>query len=323
MSYSHNTGTFIGKGGTEIFFQNWCVDSPRGVLVIAHGVGEHSGRYDHIVDELKGKRISVYALDQRGHGRSGGKRGHVDSFMDYVDDLKLFIDIIQEENNSIPLVLLGHSMGGVVACKYALAHSEDLSGLILSSPGLSPSQEVPGWKKTLVMFLSSYLPRTGFPVGIDPKLLSHDPDVVEAYENDRFVHSQITAKWATEFTKNGQECLNRALELRMPILALHGKDDMIVDYRATEKIYHNASSLNKELYLFKGLYHETMNEIEYKKVIQIISRWIIKIFGAKKTSKLAKRKTHKRPITKVWKKANQKVLKKPHKKAPKSKGAKK
>ncbi len=323
MPYSHNTGTFIGKGGTEIFFQSWCVESPKAALVIAHGVGEHSGRYENIIHELDGKKISIYALDQRGHGRSGGKRGHIDSFKDYVDDLKLFVDIVQEENDSLPLILLGHSMGGVVACKYALAHSEDLNGLILSSPGLTPSQEVPGWKKTLVMFLSSYLPRTGFPIGLDPKYLSHDLDVVEAYENDRFVHSQITARWATEFTKSGQECLNRALELRMPLLVFHGKEDKIVDYRATEKIFQNASSLNKELYIFNGLYHETMNEVENKKVIQIISRWIIKIAGTKKTSKLAKTKTYKRPIKKVWQKAVKKVVKKSHKKAPKSKGAKK
>ena len=147
--------------------------------------------------------------------------------------------------------------------------------------------------------------------------------MVEAYENDRFVHSQISAKWATEFINSGQECLNRALELRMPLLAFHGKEDMIVDYRATENIYNNASSLNKELYLFKELYHETMNEIDYKKVVQIVARWIIKVISAKKTVKLAKKKAHKKPITKVWKKAIKKAVKKYHAKAPLSKGAKK
>jgi hypothetical protein len=109
----------------------------------------------------------------------------------------------------------------------------------------------------------------------------------------------------------------------MPLLAFHGKEDKIVDYHATENIYNNASSLNKELNLFNDLYHETMNEIDYKRVVQIVARWIIKVIGAKKTVKLAKKNAHKKPITKVWKKAIKKVAKKFHAKAPLSKGAKK
>ena len=320
-SYSHNTGTFIGKGGTEIFFQTWGVEDPRGILVIAHGVGEHSGRYGNIIDELKGGRILVYAIDHRGHGRSGGKRGHVDSFMDYIYDLKLFIDLIKEENSSLPLILLGHSMGGVIACKYALTYAEDIDGLVLSSAGLIVAVEVPGWKKSMGNLLSRYLPSVTMSTGLQAADLSHDTDVVEAYENDRMVHDLVSAKWYTEYVKAGEECLNRALELRMPLLVFHGKEDRIVDYTGSEKIFSNASSLVKQLYLYDGLYHETMNEIDNKKVLQNAARWILKIIATKKTSKVPKRKTAIRPIYKAGAVRGKKTAAQKRKRAPEKKGA--
>ena len=322
-SYTHNTGTFIGKGGTEIFFQNWCVDKPRGVLVIAHGVGEHSGRYNNIINELKGNSISIYALDHRGHGRSGGKRGHIDSLMDYVYDLKLFIDLIKEENNEIPLVLLGHSLGGVIATKYALAYSEDINSLILSSPGFIHLVEVPGWKKSLLKFTSQYAPSLTQPTRLDARYLSHDPDVIEAYENDRLVHNKVSTRFYTEFTKACDECLNRAPELRMPLLVFHGKEDKIVDYRGSEMLFNNASSPNKNIHLFDGLYHETMNEIENKKVLQIAARWIVKAISKKKISKHAKINRPKKPIKRIVTKSVRKAEHIFFKKAPKKKGAKK
>lgn len=297
-SYTHNTGTFIGKGGTEIFFQNWCVDKPRGILVIAHGVGEHSGRYENIITELKGNGISIYGLDHRGHGRSSGKRGHVDSFMDYVYDLKLFIDLIREENNDISLILLGHSMGGVIACKYALEYAEDINGLILSSPGVIPAVHVPAFKKKMSGITSRYIPGLAFSTGLDTSCLSHDAAVIDAYENDRLVHDKVTARWFTEFIKTGEECINRSLELRMPLLVFSGKDDRIVDYRGSEALFNNASSINKELHIFEGLYHETMNETENKKVLQIVARWILKTITRKKIAKKSKKK----PIKKLIKK---------------------
>jgi len=326
-SYTHNTGTFIGKGGTEIFFQNWCVDAPRGILVIAHGVGEHSGRYGNIISEMKGSRISIYALDHRGHGRSSGKRGHVDSFMDYVYDLKLFIDLIREENNAIPLILLGHSMGGVIACKYALEYADDINGLILSSPGVVPAVHVPAFKKKMSGIASKYAPALSLSTGLDASCLSHDASVVDAYENDRLVHDKVTPRWFVEFVKAGEECINRSLELRMPLFVFSGKDDRIVDYRGCETLYNNASSINKELHLFEGLYHETMNESDNKSVLKTVSRWIMKMIAGKNISK----KPRKKPIKKLIKKGTAKkksvkktaVRKKVAKKAAKKKAAKK
>jgi alpha-beta hydrolase superfamily lysophospholipase len=292
-TYSHNTGTFIGKGGTEIFFQNWIVDKPRGILVIAHGVGEHSGRYDNIINELKGSGISVYALDHRGHGKSGGKRGHVDSFMDYVYDLKLFIDLIREENRSVHLVLLGHSMGGAIACRYALTYSDDMDALILSSPGLIFGGDAPAWKKKMAVILSKYLPSITMATGLATKDLSHDRAVIDAYENDPLVHDRMSPRLFTEFVNNGVECLERASELSIPLLVFHGKEDRIVDYHGSEQVYQKASSSNKVMHIYEGLFHETMNETDKKKVLKMVAQWIVKAISGKKKQKTLKKSVKK------------------------------
>ncbi len=302
-SYTHSIGTFIGKGGTEIFFQNWSVDNPRGILVIAHGVGEHSGRYGNIINELEGSAISIYALDHRGHGNSGGKLGHVESFMDYVYDLKIFIDLIKEDINKNRLILLGHSMGGVIAGKYALTYSEDIDGLILSSPGFVPAMKVPGWKTKLAGVLSRYAPSFSMPTGLEVSALSHDQVVIDEYENDRMVHGMVSARWYTEMMKTCEECLNRAMELRMKLLVFHGDEDRIVDYRGSEQLFNNASSMKKELHILKGFYHETMNDTDKKIILQIVSRWIRSIIGKKKTSKVTKSNKSKKPIIKTAKKS--------------------
>jgi acylglycerol lipase len=287
--YSHNMGTFIGKGGVEIFFQSWGVKKPKGVVVIAHGLGEHSGRYSNIIEKLRGKGISFYALDHRGHGRSGGKRGHVMSFMEYVYDLKLLIDFVKMDNKKLPLILLGHSMGGVISIKYALAYPEDVSGLILSSAGLVTVLEVPRWKESLGRFFSRNIPGLTMPSGLPPEFISRDAAVVEAYKNDPLVHDKVSTRWFTEFTNASKECLSRASELDMPLLLFHGIDDKLVDYRGTERVYEAAASKDKTLYLFEGLYHEAMNELpeDRNRVLDVVGKWILKRVVKKKAASRA------------------------------------
>ncbi len=341
-SYEHDTGTFIGFGSNEIFYQRWTVPSPRGILVIAHGIGEHSGRYENIINKLDREKISVYALDHRGHGRSGGKRGHVGSFMELIYDLKVFMQLIQEENGSVPVILLGHSMGGVVACKYALHYPEDLSALVLSSPGLKVAMKPPAWKTGMANFLSKYMPGLTMATGLPVSGLSHDEYVVEAYENDPLVHDKISARFYTEFTNTAEECMNRSLELRMPLLVFHGKDDPIVDYRGSETVFQNASSVGKELHIFDGFYHETMNETEKERVLEVVRKFILGITKSKR-AKTAKKPGRKKKAAakgavkkKTTKKANKttkkaasgkkpvkKTVKKAAKKTPKKSAAKK
>ncbi len=301
--YKHDTGTFVGKGGTEIFFQSWTVANPRGVLVIAHGLGEHSGRYGNIIERLKGGGVSIYALDHRGHGKSGGRKGHVDSFMDFIYDLKIYINLVRDENRKAPLILLGHSMGGVIALKYALTYPDDVNSLILSSAGLVPAFEVPKLKLSMGKFFSKHMPSLTLSNGLKPEDLSHDASVVQAYIKDPLVHDRITARWSTEYLDTAAECIERSSGLKMPLLVFHGQGDRIVDYRASETVFKKASAKNKELHIFPDLYHETMNEVvqDRKKVLDMAAGWILRRLGkgtaaapkkaaAKKTAKPAKTK---------------------------------
>ncbi len=277
-AYEYNSGTFVGKGGVEIFFQSWNVKKPRVVLFIAHGLGEHSGRYMNIIKKLQGKGVSVFSMDHRGHGRSGGKPGHVDAFSEYISDLNLYINCIKMEHEKIPFILMGHSMGGLIACKYTLSHSSDVDGLILSAPAFILAVEVPGWKTGLGKFFSRYIPGLTMSNELDPKLLSHDENVVKTYTNDPFVHNKVTARFYTEFIAAGAECIARTGELTIPLLIFHGEEDKMVSPRGSEIVYAKASTEGKRkaLHIYPGLFHETMNETlkERNRVLDTVVMWI-------------------------------------------------
>ncbi len=291
-NYHHETGSIIGKGGIEIFIQKWIAPNPIASLVIAHGLGEHSGRYGNLIQWLAGKRISIYALDHRGHGRSAGKRGHVANFNDYVDDLSFFINSIIDENLNLPVFLLGHSMGGVIAILYALRSQEKIVGLILSSPGLVPTVDAPKYKIALASFLSKYLPSLLVSNELDAHYISHDRDVIAAYLNDPLVHDRISARWYTEFLKSAGECLNRAGEITIPLFIFHGTDDRLVDFAGSIQVFDAVSSRDKTKLLLEGLYHETMNEVEYEreKVLAAVTKWILARAVKRKNTGAAKGK---------------------------------
>lgn len=276
--YKETTGIFAGVNNAQIHYQSWKVENPRGIIVIAHGLGEHSGRYENLVKIMQADGVSFYALDHRGHGRSEGKRGHISSFSEYTEDLKTLIRLVQKENQAVPVILLGHSMGGVIAFQYALSYPQDISGLILSSAGLIPAGELPAWKKLLAGVLSQIAPSLAISNGLNSSDLSHDQEVVNAYVNDPLVHDRISSRWAAEFIRAGADSLSRASELNMPLLIIHGADDRIVDFRGSKEVMANASSLDKQFYLFEGLFHETMNEVspEKEKVVNCIREWIVK-----------------------------------------------
>lgn len=275
--YRHIQGNFRSSDGLELFYQKWIVNEARGVVIIAHGLGEHSSRYQHLLDQMAGKNLSFYALDHRGHGRSQGKRGHILSFNNFLADLDILVQMARSENPDLPIILLGHSMGGVIAFQYALRYPKTINGLILSSAGLLPILDAPVWQQKLVRILSRIYPGLVVANGLNAAGLSHDQTVVDNYLNDPLVHDKVSVRWFTEFIFAGQEALRRAGEITMPLLIIHGKEDPIVDYRGSEQTMELASSSDKTLYVFDGLLHETMNETldQRQEVLAKVEQWIL------------------------------------------------
>ncbi len=320
-SYNHDISNFSGKGGVKIFFQKWIAPKAKAVLVLVHGVGEHSGRYSNLLNALAGKGVSVFALDHRGHGKSEGKRGHVDSFMDYVYDLKLFVEYVKDENKGLPLVLYGHSMGGVITAKYGLTYQNDPSIVVLSSPGFAPAFEVPGWKKSIASFLSSRAGSFSMSTGLSPADISRDIEVVKEYENDPLVHNKVSAKWFTEFMKTGEECMANASSLKKPLLVFYGTGDKMVAQNAIEGFYTNAGSTQKDILSYEGFYHEVINEPEAdrNRALNDVVSWILKQVSSSKKPAVAKKAVKKT----VKKAASKKAAKAAPKKSSSKKAAKK
>ncbi|HEY1406876.1 MAG TPA: alpha/beta hydrolase [Spirochaetota bacterium] len=349
--YNYTEGTFSGKGSTPIAYKGWAADKPKGVVVIVHGIGEHSGRYSRIVDALGGKKISFFALDLRGHGLSQGERGHIDSFLDYIFDLKIFMNMVREAHHDLPIVMLGHSLGGAIACRYALTYQNDLKGLVLSAPALTLNAKIPVIQRAAGQLLSVVTPKMEIVTGLDPHLLSHDEQEVANYMSDPLVHNKITPRLYSEILKNGEYCLDRAADIRLPLLIAHGGGDKIVSPKGSEVLFERALSDDKQLLLIPELFHEIMNETprERAKALSAIASWIVghtigKMVTIKvkvpKTAKAVKKaavaekplapaqtkkgpaKGPKKPVAKKKTKAAGKSVKGPHKTAQKISGKK-
>lgn len=266
----------------KIFYQKWmpASEETKRILVIQHGIGEHSNRYENIIKKLANTNTGVYALDARGHGRSEGKRGHVNQFQEFVDDLSQLIDIAINENPNTPVHLLGHSMGGLIASKFALEPTlqKKLSSLILSGSAFEiPTSIDMEIKKVAGEFVSFVLPALTLPSGLDSNLISHDKEVVRDYNNDPMVHGMISTQLATNMFKLGPSILKKADILRLPVFVLHGGDDRITSPRGSEKLFEKVSSEDKQLKIYDGAYHESMNETDDKKeiVLNDIKEWIL------------------------------------------------
>lgn len=270
----HWESEFKGERGTRIWFQAWQPQAPRATVAVAHGLGEHSGRYRNVVDTLVPRGYAIYALDHRGHGRSAGRRGHADRFADYVGDLGRLIGEAQRAQPGLPTFLLGHSMGGAIALAYALERPEGLSGVIVSSPWLQLKLTPPANKLALARVMSRILPtftqRSGLPVNG----LSHDPQVALDYVADRLVHDRISARLFVEIVGAQERILADAESLRLPCLFLLPGADPIVDSEATRQYFGQVGSTDKTLHVYEGLYHEGFNELGKEQPLGDLANWL-------------------------------------------------
>jgi acylglycerol lipase len=276
IQVEHVEGQFAGVKGLEIFWQSWQGDAPtRGVVVISHGAGEHSGRYERSALELAELGYPVYALDHRGHGRSEGRRALVDRLDNAAADLDVLIDLARREHSDTPLFLLGHSLGATIALRYALGHQDKLEGLILSG-ALAVIDPPPAPVRLAARALSAIAPWMPA-LSVDPATVSRDAAEVEAYRTDPLVHhGKLPVRTVAEIAAATEAFPGQVGSLTLPLLLVHGSEDRLVSVQGSRMVYERASSADKTLEIYDGLFHEVLNELpeDRARVLADIVAWL-------------------------------------------------
>jgi alpha-beta hydrolase superfamily lysophospholipase len=270
----HGTGTLIGQDNTPLFTQNWLPDHPpRAVVLIAHGLSEHSGRYAHVASYLVQRGYAVYALDHRGHGQSGGPRLVAERFEDYVDDLRTYFEQVRAAQPGLPVFLYGHSMGSLISLLFASRHQDDLAGLITSGTALR-LMGTNGATIPVVKGLGRLAPHAPL-IPLDPRGVSRDPAVVQRYRDDPLVyHGWIPVKMAAELQRAAEACIRSLPSLHIPYLALHGSADPICRPVGAAIIREQSGAPDTTVKVYQGLRHEVHNEPEQGQVLNDIAEWL-------------------------------------------------
>src|SRR6185503_13534711 len=234
--------------------------SPRAAILVVHGLGEHSGRYASTAAVLAGAGFAVHALDYRGHGRSDGRRVHVDDVDDYVADVQAGLTEARRRSPGVSVFLLGHSQGGLIALKLALDHPAAVDGLVITSPFLAvhPASRPSAFVRALARVLLRFAPRRPLPTSIDVRLLSRDVAVGEAYARDPLVSHAASAGWLRAIGRAQREVRARARELRVPTLLMASGGDRLVDPEVTREFARNAAPDVVEFVWWDGYYHEML-----------------------------------------------------------------
>ena len=275
---SETTGKFAGSDGIEIFYRQYRAEPERARMVIAHGLGEHSGRYGNVIERVLPKGISVWVPDHRGHGQSGGKRGHVLNFVQYLSDLRLAVALAKKDMpGEIPCFLVGHSMGGLIALYFAQRYPELIDGVVASSPCLGMVIEIPAVKKVLGSFMSYVWPGLTMGNELDATKISHDPIVVKAYENDPLVHGRVTARFFTELMAAMESVNQQASTLNVPVLMQVAGEDFLVDAHSSKHYFKKLTLDDKVLHVYDGMYHEIYNapQDQKEKVLEDLETWLV------------------------------------------------
>ena len=266
-------GVVASADGTKISYRAWPVPGARITFAVVHGLGEHSGRYERFATGMARHGMATFAADLRGHGRSPGQRGHVDSWSQWTDDVSAFVKHVETSVHG-EVIPLGHSFGGATLLSTVLASKLPGSKrFVVSSPALKVKVAVPAWKIGLGNVASKVAPRLALDNEVDPKLVSRIPEVVEAYRTDPLVHSKISSRMYTEWLASTKYILEHAGEIAIPFLILAGTDDGLIDPEGSKELHRRTPS-KSQLRLLEGRYHEPFNDHNSDEVFAAIADWI-------------------------------------------------
>lgn len=273
----HSEFKFKTFDGMQLFAQSWKPDDvqSRAVICLVHGLGEHSGRYTYVADQLTQAGYTLLSFDLRGHGQSHGPRGHTPSYEALLQDISSLLKVANKQFPQQPFFLYGHSLGGNLVLNYVLRRQLHLKGVIATGPWLRLAFEPPRFKIILAQITNYIWPSFSQKSGLDTKALSRDPEVVYACENDPLVHDHISARMFISGHKAGRWALEHASELTIPLLLMHGGDDKMAFLEASRE-FANKITGKCTFKIWDGLYHEIHNEPEKEEVFKFLINWLNK-----------------------------------------------
>lgn len=254
----------------------WIPPGPKAVALVSHGHAEHLGRYGHLVTALVARGYAVYGQDHRGHGRSSGTRALAMRFDDFVDDLHHLLERSRRDHPGLPIVLIGHSMGGLIAVRFALNHGDELAALVTSGAALVIDDGVSATAKRIGGILSRILPAAPLPRGDSGEdKLTYDPEISRQFGlDDRTHHGPTRFRTAQQLLVAGEDARHHADQIRLPLLAMHGADDTLTYPRGTRILHERATSSDKTLKLWPGMKHEIFNEAGRGEVFASMLDWL-------------------------------------------------
>ena len=259
----------------SLHYDTYPCENPKATVLLIHGLGEHGGRYSHLCDFFNREGITVYTMDQRGHGKSGGKRGYVPEFQRLLQDLDAMLSLVRTENPDKPLFLYGHSMGGCVVLSYLIQYKPDLAGAIVTGAFIKLAFEPNPIVLIMGKLMNRIYPSFTQSNQVDPHLISRDKKVVTDYVNDPLVHTKLSSALGIGLLEQGKSLSEYRGQITMPILLEHGTADKLTSPEGS-KAFAAHTSGDVTLKLWEGLYHEIHNEPEKKEVFQYTLNWINK-----------------------------------------------
>lgn len=272
----HLETSYDTHDGKKLFLQAWMTDKPKASLLLVHGLGEHSGRYLHLVEKLVDLGVSVFTFDGRGHGKSatGKPDAFIESYQDYLKDIDALFKKVKSYVPGVPAFLYGHSMGGGLVAAYVLDYAPDAKGVLLSSPAI---KEAEGTSKFLIAIsglISTYFPRLKA-LKLDASKISRIQSEVDKYLNDPLVYTDpIPARTGNELLKMMRNIQENASKFNLPLLIIHGSEDGLTNPKGSKLLADSASSTDKTYKVFAGGYHELINDSDQGEVIDLLVNWI-------------------------------------------------
>jgi len=268
--------------GAKLHLQRWFPDDdPKAIILLVHGYAEHAGRYQYFAEHCVGKGYAVFAIDHWGHGQSDGTPGYVPDFSVFHDGVDQLLACAKQDFPELPVMLVGHSMGGLISATYLLSEQSEFTACVLSGPAIKAAEEPSAFLKAISGFLSRFFPKLGV-IELDPNGVSRDPQVVTDYLADPLVYNgKMGARLAAEMLSNMTKIQKNAGKISLPMLLLHGEKDSLAAAEGSRFLESQISSSDKTLTIYTELFHEIFNEPEKDKVLKDMTDWLDKQLAAR------------------------------------------